>query len=130
MPASEHSPYRSPLTLIGYWTGSNGGDGWPDPTEFVDEGWDEDERTDLALYLERGLVARAYMGYSQCRICGANNGNEELSDGSFIWPEGLAHYVREHAVRLPDSFTAHVARMEELTDDLVVDDLWWRSQSH
>jgi len=37
--------------------------------------------------------------------------------------------VREHKVRLPDEFTDHVRRREELTDSITVDETWWRSAS-
>lgn len=30
-----------------------------------------------------------------------------LTDGRFVWPEGLAHYVSEHAVRPPEEFIEH-----------------------
>ena len=30
-----------------------------------------------------------------------------LSDGRFIWPRGLAHYVDKHFVRLPEEFVHH-----------------------
>eukprot|EP00904_Undaria_pinnatifida_P009632 jgi/Undpi1/579/HiC_scaffold_10.g04043.m1 len=30
-----------------------------------------------------------------------------LTDGTYVWPEGLAHYLSEHAVRPPDDFIAH-----------------------
>jgi hypothetical protein len=97
----DHSPYRTPLILLGYWTGSGIADNWPDPADLIDLTWHEADRLDLALYLQHGLVARAYMGYSACRICGVTNGSLELTDGVFVWPEGLGHYVRDHAVRLP-----------------------------
>jgi hypothetical protein len=35
-------------------------------------------------------------------------GSVEYSDGRFIWPEGLAHYVEEHQARLPDEFVDSV----------------------
>lgn len=35
-------------------------------------------------------------------------GHRDLTDGVYVWPEGLAHYVKAHAVRLPDDFLAHV----------------------
>ena len=68
------------------------------------------------------------MGYSLCRICGVTNGNLELTDGLFVWLEGLGHYVHEHAVRLPAEFEEHDARMESLTDDIVIDGRWWRAR--
>ncbi|MBN8883879.1 MAG: hypothetical protein J0H73_16400 [Salana multivorans] len=94
---------RSDLILIGYWAGPGAGD-WPGPQCFVDHDWDEEEREQVADYLLRGLVSRAYMGYSPCRICGCDNGALELSDGTYVWPEGLRHYVVEHGVRLPSGF--------------------------
>lgn len=67
------------------------------------------------------------MGYSPCRLCGlASNGNLDLTDGTYIWPEGLAHYVLEHSVRLPDEFIHHVRAQQEMTDGVRVDETWWR----
>jgi hypothetical protein len=31
-------------------------------------------------------------------------GSCDLSDGEWVWPQGLAHYVERHAVFLPDGF--------------------------
>ncbi len=44
----------------------------------------------------------SYRGYSECRICGASNGNREFKGNDRLpgWPEGLSHYVREHGLRL------------------------------
>ncbi|HEY1188039.1 MAG TPA: hypothetical protein VGE74_10300 [Gemmata sp.] len=33
-------------------------------------------------------------------------GGRDLTDGVWMWPEGLAHYVECHAVRLPDEFVS------------------------
>ena len=66
------------MRLIGYW--DDGTAEWPDPRNFVDPGWDEREREQVADYLERGWVARAYMGRSLCRMCSQPNGSLELSD--------------------------------------------------
>jgi hypothetical protein len=41
-----------------------------------------------------------------------------------------AHQRKDIASQRAQVFTAHVARMEELTDHLVVDDEWWRSETH
>ena len=35
-------------------------------------------------------------------------GRTDLTDGTFVWPDGLAHYVERHDVRLPEQFAAHV----------------------
>lgn len=52
-------------------------------------------------YFSSGTRVRQYMGYSRCRFCGEMNGSAELTDGTYIWPEGLAHYLCDHNMRLP-----------------------------
>lgn len=65
----------------------------------------------VADYLERGLMFQQYRGYSWCRFsCGAVDatmGSSEWTDGIWVWPEGLSHYVRAHSVILPEEFIAH-----------------------
>lgn len=115
------------LVSIGYWAGD--GDGrWPDVRGFVDPDWDADDRADCITYLRRGLVARAYFGPSACRICQKMNGSVDLTELVYIWPEGLAHYLSEHSVRLPDEFVHHVRARREMFDDFEVKDDWWISQ--
>ena len=95
---------------------------------FVDPKWNEDEREMIVGYLKWGLVARAYCGPSMCRFCGIRNGSLELTDGVFVWPEGLAHYVAEHHVRLPHRFVEHVDAERGRYDEVPIDDDWWREQ--
>jgi len=117
---------RPTAILIGYWEGERA-PGWPSASDFVDEHWDDVERDAIAKYLEHGLhVPWSYGGPSECRFCGAMNGSAELTDGVYIWPEGLVHYVREHSVRLPVSVIRHIAARSRMrpTD---VDDAWWKA---
>ena len=113
------------LQRLGYWGDRD--NGLPSPSALIDESWDEDERGLVAGHLVRGFVARAYMGFSTCRICGAQNGALELTDGVFLWPEGLAHYVTAHAVRLPAAFVDHVRSFTDEIESADVDETWWRS---
>lgn len=115
------------LALIGYWHDREGSDPWPDPQGMVDEEWDAEERDQIADYLGHGLVARTYMGYSECRICGRQNGCIELSDGVFVWPDGLEHYVRDHHVRLPQKFVSHALDTVDLLESASRDASWWES---
>lgn len=65
----------------------------------------------VVRYLEQGHVWRACCGYSVCRCCaltGARMGSHDLTDGEWVWPEGLSHYVRAHALPLPRRFVTHV----------------------
>lgn len=114
------------LILIGYWDGPETDHSWPTPEEFVDTRWDEDERDFVVSYLRTGLVAQTFMGYSRCRICGKENGDLELSDGYFVWPDGFAHYIAEHGVRPPERFVRHVLMTMDLLEGAERDVQWWR----
>jgi hypothetical protein len=114
------------LRRIGYWTAGPGDmRGLPDPEDFVDHGWDDDDRYVVQAYLQCGTYFRRYRGFSPCRICGKSNGSGELTDGVLAWPEGLAHYVSEHHVRLPQVIEAHILRQAARIEGAVVDDTWW-----
>jgi hypothetical protein len=67
-----------------------------------------EDRARLAGYLADGMHYMAYLGQSWCRFdCGidrAHMGSKDLSDGTWVWPEGLSHYVREHNILLPEEF--------------------------
>lgn len=114
------------LLRIGYWAGDVS-DPWPDVQSFVDTSWDEEERERVISHLRRGLLARAYLGFSICRLCGKRNGSIEVTDGTYIWPEGLAHYVEEHGVRLPARFVEGVDEIASYIEEAEVDDAWWRT---
>ena len=98
---------RPPLILIGYWEGKSD-PGWPRAIDFVDEYWDQTERDVVASYLEQGYIPWVQAGISPCRVCEKPNGSAERTDGVYLWPDGLAHYVREHGVRPPVSVIRHI----------------------
>lgn len=115
------------LQVLGFWADKNEKNGLPDPRRFVDPGWTED-RARIAAYLRNGMVAARYIGCSYCRFeCGIAEdqmGDAELSDGTWVWPQGLAHYVEKHQVTLPPEFVAHVrAGGYEVKSLLTADDL-------
>jgi len=63
---------------------------------------------------------------------GIDMGELEMSDGIYVWPDGLAHYIEEHNVRLPEEFVAHVLREgspkkppRHEPDEFVLDFAWW-----
>src|SRR5215469_7143701 len=130
-----------PLTLIAYWhygpAGDHvglwtdelmrigeGGQEWPPVTRFVDENWDQAERDGVVSYLGQGLTAWAMGGHSVCRFCGESNGCAERTDGVYLWPEGLAHYIRDHNVRLPGSVVCHMLTRPADLEPRETDD-WW-----
>ena len=54
-------------------------------------------------------VAQDTSGYYLTRPGARSNGCTELCDDMWCWPEGLAHYVEQHGIRLPAQFVAHAA---------------------
>src|SRR6478752_148949 len=102
----------SKLRRIGYWRSADEPH-WPDPVDFVDEAWDSLERTSVADYLQRGTrTPWLQLGFSTCRFCGKPNGTLDLTDGVYVWPEGLSHYLKDHGVRLPGDIVEHVRANE------------------
>jgi hypothetical protein len=111
----------SPLKLrtLGYWRAAphdpEGLLGWPDPSQLVSPDWEAGRRGRLVEYLRAGATLAAYMGYSFCRFEDCRHpehdrlGTRDLTDGRWVWPEGLWHYVADHRVRLPDAFVAEAA---------------------
>jgi hypothetical protein len=113
------------LVAIGYWVDVDSPE-LPNPETFVDLAWDVNERRAIASYLNGGRPTNIGCGCSPCRLCGAANGFDEFTDGTYLWPEGLAHYVLDHAVRLPGEVVQHVLRSSEKANDVgSVDRTWW-----
>lgn len=110
--------------LIGYWRNQDHPD-YPDPRDLVDESWDEDQRHAMWFYLCGGTMAVAFMGLSPCRMCGKQNGALEYTDGTYQWPEGPAHYVAEHAVRLPLDLVEHAMKQLDRLEAEHVSLDWW-----
>jgi tetratricopeptide (TPR) repeat protein len=99
------------LKLIGYWAPVPHQESpWPDVRRAVRVGWRATDRGQLIAYLNSGHYLWGFLGSSTCRFkCHYRTtilGWGELTDGEWLWPEGLAHYVERHSVVLPDEFVA------------------------
>lgn len=98
------------MTLIGYWRDiPDEHIDCPEPNNLVKAEWIEPgDKARLVRYLLNGLVYESYRGYSYCRFnCGIDfqqMGSRDFTDGCWVWPEGLAHYVKKHDVALPNDF--------------------------
>jgi hypothetical protein len=108
----------SALKAVGYWNH----DGWhfsesvprslvvltigfPHPVRLV-EALGAGTLDDRVLqYLRSGHTRKSFMGLSYCRFgCEWIEGTACVTDGTWVWPEGLAHYVDVHNVPLPVEF--------------------------
>lgn len=135
------------LILIGYWHNWKETH-WPDPARFVDPSWDLETRETVINYLDSGKRLFVSMGTSWCRFrCHQHGhafglGSATLTDGVYLWPDGLSHYLDAHDVRLPDEFVEHALRHSKQPDlleaslqslaeesDLDEEHDWWRAQT-
>jgi len=99
------------MHLIGYWLAGLRDLQFCHPKEVVGDLAPE-FHSRVAEYLDAGDCWEKYFGTSWCRFhCGIPDdamGSEELTDGQWVWPAGLSHYVRAHNITLPDEFITHV----------------------
>ena len=122
------------LTRVGYWRplqsrcrGSADDAALPDPRELVDATLRPDLKRQIVNYLKNGRIWGHCLGYSYCRFqCGTPNsvlGSNDLTDGTWVWPEGLWHYVEVHSVQLPPQFMEHLKQRDfrQLTDTEFLD---------
>ena len=61
----------------------------------------------VLAYVDGGIEVAVCMGYSTCRCCDIADeemGSRDLTDGTWVWPEGLSHYLRVHKLPLPNAF--------------------------
>jgi hypothetical protein len=132
------------ITVIGHWR-SLYEPILPDPAWFVDEQWSFQERQRVTNYLRKGQMLLVAAGFSWCRFrCGTKDhlmGSGELTDGTYLWPEGLSHYIEQHGVRLPNQIIQHILAQEKLPHEIELgpffengapiyefDTEWWESQ--
>jgi hypothetical protein len=92
------------LKRVGYWARGDEVSIYPNPRHLVRLDWRSQERARIVSYLQAGEVQMSSMGFSPCRFGCGSYGSSDLTDGVWCWPEGLAHYIEAHAVRLPDEF--------------------------
>ena len=86
----------------------------PHPGDLVDPHWPIRERELVAAYLDAAPDVEHWMGYAYCRLgCDGGFGTTDKSDGTYLWPEGLSHYVLKHSVRLPEDFIQHIRKAVE-----------------
>lgn len=97
------------LKAIGFWH-SDDESLFIHPKNCIGNFSSDEERQKLINYLEHGHYLIDYMGYSYCRLCSIETqemGASEQTDGIWVWPEGLKHYVEKHSVLLTNEFMEH-----------------------
>ena len=103
-PRNAHAVQTAPK-MVGYWDAP-----WwsrlnlPRPDRLIRVGWRFSDRENIVAYLRSGVSCNVFMGSASCRLCRQYLGSLDLTDGEWVWPERLEHYVSEHEVMLPDEF--------------------------
>ena len=80
-------------------------------TDVIDPAWDPPDLKDILAYLRNCPVALASgAGAGACPLCGEslNDLGCQRSDGVWVWPASLEHYVGRHHVRLPDRMVEQI----------------------
>ena len=122
------------LLAIGYWRSVDDYT-LPDPSRFVDASWDQEERKRTIEYLEKGEeIAVEVIGnvYDWCRFRSKEQAlySTPRTDGYYVWPQSLIHYLKDHDIRLPEQFVKHV-RKESVFHEMMTTDIdfsWWKKQ--
>ena len=104
------------LRAIGYWReewGPPGTDVWrASPHVILARLGAQAAQPQIASYLRSGHEFEGWRGWSWCRFkCGIDDsrmGDSDLTDGIWVWPQGLVHYVDAHHLALPREFVEHV----------------------
>jgi hypothetical protein len=112
------------LNAVGYWYARDV-EGFPTARSLVGNAYPPDLRDRICGYLQSGQVRVRYLGWSFCRFrCGAKGrelGDADLTDGEWVWPQGLPHYVRCHGIRLPPPFIESMRKAGwRVREDLVI----------
>ena len=126
------------LKLVGYWASANDSSGYPHPRDFVEPGWKAAIKHKIVNYLRSGVFFRGFWGFDECLLDEKREprdmGSKELTDGVYLWPEGLAVYVSDYDVRIPEEFCEHmvnsdfkIPQLELLESKPSIDCQFWKT---
>ncbi len=95
----------------GFWNLTDRDLPYPRATDVVDCAFVPEDKSRLIEYLQRCPIAVLCMTPQTipCDFCEEFHSRSTFqSDGEWLWPDSLAHYVEYHKVALPDSFVQHI----------------------
>jgi hypothetical protein len=80
---------------------------------FINETWHPEDKLLIINYLKTSpnVVASSTMS-TLCMLCRERLGDPGsfFSDGYWLWPERLVHYIKKHNLRIPDEMVKHIQK--------------------
>lgn len=128
---------KNTLNMVGYWVGGfdEGAKKYIHPSIIIDSTWHNEDKAKIIGYLKQGIPFWHDLGYSFCRFEDGppddQMGSMDLTDGIWLWPEGLYIYVEKFNIRLPDEFYDHMKENNfnivnrEVDKNADVSDIFW-----
>ena len=110
------------MLIVGFWAPGTDEEGfmYPPIEHFILRGWYKSHNQDLETllsYLSRGRVHKTHRNARRCLLCGKDLGNETMTDGVWLWPAGLAHYIEAHDVLPSVRFQQYARKMLDILTD-------------
>ena len=101
-----------PYHWFGFWIpeGTANPD-FPHASDLIDTKWKPDDLELLLEYLRKAVIAlTSSFPKEPCPLCGQPviAPSTFQSDGLWLWPMDLPHFVADHRVRLPEMFIQHI----------------------
>lgn len=71
------------------------------------------DRERTISYMDQGLYYVATLSLEPCRICEKwAGGRGFVTDGYWLWPKYLSHYLKEHGWGIPAEFDLHLQKQD------------------
>ncbi len=87
--------------------------------DLLGKGNDIDVKTVLN-YLAKGGKIATVSTKKQCEYCEEIAGSYNYyTDGTWVWPEWLFHYIIKHRIKLPDAFIKHIVYNNDYNKELI-----------
>lgn len=102
---------KAKLNEVGYWEIEDGENRKQEVLQYQDIEWAKTEEAAACIaYMQNSHVPEPkasfqWMGYANCRVCGELLGTTDRTDENelYLFPEKWEHYIKEHAVKPPNS---------------------------
>lgn len=85
----------------------------PEVGDFVDPAWAPSDKNKLIEYISDSPIIMCTSWSERCKLCEASIPVETYhSDGHWLWPDSLVHYLCNHDVMLPSHLVDHIRKTE------------------